>query len=69
MRRPLPFAQTAGELQLVCGEDVADQVAKQPPAVFLGRVDSFVPLLVGDEERVILQELFTALQGGGNQQA
>lgn len=63
MDRALPLAQTAGELELVRGEDVADQVAQQPPAVFLGGVDGFVPLLVGDEERVILQQLLAALQG------
>ena len=61
----LPLPQTAGELQLVRGEDVADQVAQQPAAIFLGGVDGFVPLLVSDEERVVLQELLTALQGGG----
>lgn len=60
----LPFAQTTGELQLVCGEDVAYQVAQQPSAVFLGGVDGLVPLLVSDEKRIILQQLFTALQGG-----
>lgn len=60
----LPLAQTAGELQLIGGEDVANQVAQQPSAVFLGGVHRLVPLLVGDEERVVLQELFTALQGG-----
>lgn len=64
VHRALAFAQTAGELELVRGEDVADQVAQQPPAVFLRRVDSFVPLLVCDEERIVLQELFTALRGG-----
>lgn len=66
----LPFAQTTGELELICGEDVANQVAQQPPAVFLRGVDSFVPLLVSDEERVVLQELFAALQGdrGGRQE-
>lgn len=63
--RALPFAQTAGELELVRGENVANQVAQQPPAVFLGGVDGLVPLFVGDEERVVLQELFTALWGGG----
>lgn len=63
--RALPFTQTAGELELVRGEDVADQVAQQSPAVFLWGVDSFVPLLVSDEEWVVLQELFTALQGRG----
>lgn len=65
MHRALPFAQTAGELELVRGEDVADQVAQQPPAVLLGGVDGFVPLLVGDEEGIVLQELFTALSGWG----
>lgn len=65
MHRPLPFAQTAGELQLIRGEDIADQVAQEPPAIFLRGVDGFVPLLVGDEERVVLQELFTALKGRG----
>lgn len=62
--RALPFAQTAGELELVRGEDVADQVAQQPPAVLLGGVDGFVPLLVGDEERIVLQELLAALRSG-----
>lgn len=61
--RSLPFAQTAGELELVRGEDVANQVAQQPSAIFLGGVDGFVPLFIGDEERIVLQELFTALQG------
>lgn len=59
--RTLPFAQTAGELELVSGENVAYQVAKQPPAVFLGGVDGLVPLFISDEERVVLQELLTAL--------
>lgn len=63
MDRALPLAQTTGELELVCGEDVANQVAQQPPAVFLGGVDGFVPLLVGDEQRVVLQQLLAALQG------
>lgn len=63
MDRALPLAQTAGELELVRGEDVANQVAQQPPAVFLGGVDGFVPLLVGDEQRVVLQQLLAALQG------
>lgn len=63
MDRALPLAQTAGELELIGGEDVANQVAQQPPAVFLGGVDGFVPLLVGDEERVVLQQLLAALQG------
>lgn len=63
MDRALPFSQTAGELQLVRGEDEADQVAQQPPAIFLGGVDGLVPLLVGDEERIVLQQLFAALQG------
>lgn len=60
----LPFAQTAGELELVSGEDVTYQVAQQPPAILLGGVDGLVPLFIGDEERVVLQELFTALWGG-----
>lgn len=64
MDRALPFAQTTGELELIRGEDVANQVAQQPSAIFLGGVDSFVPLLISDEERIVLQELFTALQGG-----
>lgn len=64
MDRSLPLAQTAGELELVRGEDVADQVAQQPPAVLLGGVDGLVPLLVGDEERIVLQELLAALQSG-----
>lgn len=64
----LPFAQTAGELELVRGEDEANQVTQQPPAVFLRGVDGFIPLLVRDEERVVLQELLTALQGGGRRQ-
>lgn len=64
MDRALPLAQTAGELELVRGEDVADQVAQQPPAVLLGGVDGLVPLLVGDEERIVLQELLAALQSG-----
>lgn len=59
--RTLPFAQTAGELELVSGENVAYQVAQQPPAIFLGGVDGLVPLFISDEERVVLQELFTAL--------
>lgn len=63
MDRALPFAQTAGELELVRGEDVANQVAQQPSAIFLRGVDSFVPLLISDEERIVLQELFTALRG------
>ena len=67
MDRTLPFAQTAGELELVCGEDVANKVSQQPSAIFLGRVDGFVPLLIRDEERVVLQELLTALRGGGRQ--
>lgn len=57
----LPFAQTTGELELVSGEDVTYQVAQQPPAILLGGVDGLVPLFIGDEERVVLQELFTAL--------
>lgn len=65
MDRTLPFAQTAGELELVGGEDVAYQVAQQPPAIFLGGVDSLVPLFISDEERVVLQELFAALRGDG----
>lgn len=64
-----PLAQTAWELELVGGEDEANQVAQQPPAIFLGGVDSFVPLLVGDVQRVVLQQLLTALQGrGGGEQ-
>lgn len=62
--RALPLAQTAGELELVRGEDVADQVAQQPPAVLLGGVDGLVPLLVADEERIVLQQLLAALQSG-----
>jgi len=61
VQRTLPFAQTAGELELIRGEYVADQVSQQPSAVFLGGVDSFVPLLISDEERIVLQELFAAL--------
>lgn len=67
MDRTLPFAQTAGEFELVRGEDKANQVAQQPPAIFLRGVDGFVPLLIRDEERVVLQELLTALQGRGGQ--
>lgn len=64
MDRALPLAQTAGELELVRGEDVADQVAQQPPAILLGGVDGLVPLFVGNEEWIVLQELLAALQGG-----
>lgn len=61
VHRTLPFAQTAGELELISGENIAYQVAQQPPAVFLGGVDGLVPLFISDKERVVLQELFTAL--------
>lgn len=64
MDRTLPFAQTARELELVSGEDEAYQVPQQPPPIFLGGVDGLVPLFVGDEERVVLQELFAALWVG-----
>lgn len=67
MDRTLPLAQTARELELVGSEDEAYQVAQQPPAIFLGGVDRLVPLFVSDEERVVLQELFAALQKGGGQ--
>lgn len=63
MDRTLPFAQTTRELELVSSEDEAYQVSQQPPPIFLRGVDGLVPLFVSDEERVILQELFTALQG------
>ena len=59
----LPLAQATGVLELVGGEHEADQVAQQPPAVLLGGVDGLVPLLVGDEQRVVPQELLAALKG------
>lgn len=58
----LPLAQAAGVLELVGGEDVADQVAQQAAAIFLGGVDGLVPLLIGDEERVVGQQLLAALK-------
>lgn len=63
--RTLPFAQTARELELVGSEDEADQVSQKPPPIFLRGIDGLVPLFVSDEERVILQELFAALQKRG----
>lgn len=61
MDRTFPFAQAAREFEFVGGEDEAYQVAQQSPAIFLGGVDRLVPLLIGDEERVVLQQLLASL--------
>jgi hypothetical protein len=65
----LPLAQAARVLELVGGEHEADQVAQQAAAVLLGGVDGLVPLLVGDEQRVVPQQLLATLErkGGGGE--
>lgn len=59
--RAFSLAQAARVLQFICSEHKADEVAQQPTSILLRGVYCLVPLFVGDEKRIVPQQLLTSL--------
>lgn len=59
---PFPFPKAAWVLKLIGGENKSDEVAEEPPPVFLGRIYSLVPLFARYVDRIVVQQLLASLE-------
>lgn len=59
---PFPFSKAAWVLKLIGSENKSDEVSKEPPPIFLGRIYSLIPLFARYVDRIVVQQLLASLE-------